>query len=70
MKETWFGEDYVMVTIHWGVTFETLDKPVEFDVSYLVQLTDETPKDHPVHRPRGRGRDDAGAVRLTKAAQG
>ena len=44
MKETWFGEDYVMVTIHWGVTFETLDKPVEFDVSYLVQLTGETPK--------------------------
>ena len=44
MKETWFGEDYAMVTVHWGVTFEKLDKPVEFDVSYLVQLTDETPK--------------------------
>ena len=44
MKETWFGDDYVMVTIHWGVTFEKLDRPVEFDVSYLVQLTDETPR--------------------------
>ncbi len=44
MKETWFGEDYAMVTVHWGVRFEKLDKPVEFDVSYLVQLTDETPK--------------------------
>ena len=44
MKETWFGTDYVMVTIHWGVTFEAVEKPVEFDVSYLVQLTDETPR--------------------------
>lgn len=44
MKDTWFGEDYVMVTIHWGVTFEKLDKPVEFDVSYLVQLTEAEPK--------------------------
>jgi hypothetical protein len=44
MKETWFGDDYVMVTIHWGVTFKTLKKPVEFDVSYLVQLTDKTPR--------------------------
>lgn len=44
MKETWFGKDYVMVTIHWGVTFATLDKPVEFDVSYLMQLTGETPR--------------------------
>ena len=43
-KETWFSENYVMVTIHWAVTFKSLDKPVEFDVSYLVQLTDAEPK--------------------------
>jgi hypothetical protein len=44
MKETWFGDKYVMVTIHWGAHFEKLDKPYEFDVSYLVQLTDDQPK--------------------------
>jgi len=44
LKETWYGKDYAMVTIHWGVSFETLDKPVEFDVSYLVQLTDSEPR--------------------------
>jgi hypothetical protein len=33
-----------MVTIHWAVQFRTLPQPVELDVSYLVQLTDETPK--------------------------
>lgn len=43
-KETWFGEFYVMVTIHWGVRFRSLPELVEFDVSYLVQLTDEVPK--------------------------
>ena len=43
-KETWYGEFYVMVTIHWGVRFKTLPELVEFDVSYLVQLTDEPPK--------------------------
>jgi len=43
-KETWFSENYVMVTVHWGVTFEKLDQPVEFDVSYLVQLTGRQPK--------------------------
>ena len=43
-KETWFGDRYVMVTIHWGAHFEKLDKPYEFDVSYLVQLTDAKPK--------------------------
>ena len=41
MKETWFGDRYVMVTVHWGAHFEKLDKPYEFDVSYLVQLTDD-----------------------------
>jgi hypothetical protein len=44
MKETWFGDDYAMVTVHWAAHFEKLDKPYEFDVSYLVQLTDKEPK--------------------------
>jgi hypothetical protein len=44
MKETWFSDNYCMVTIHWAAHFKTLDKPVEFDVSYLVQLTEEKPK--------------------------
>ncbi len=43
-RETWFGEFYVMVTIHWGVRFKSLPELVEFDVSYLVQLTDDTPR--------------------------
>jgi hypothetical protein len=43
-KETWFGEYYVMVTIHWGARFKSLPERVEFDVSYLVQLTGDTPK--------------------------
>lgn len=43
-RETWFGEFYAMVTIHWGVRFRSLRDLVEFDVSYLVQLTDETPR--------------------------
>jgi hypothetical protein len=44
MKEDWFSDQYVMVTIHWGAHFEKLEKPYEFDVSYLVQLTDDKPK--------------------------
>jgi hypothetical protein len=44
MKETWFSDNYVMVTIHWAAHFKSLEKPVEFDVSYLVQLTDDKPK--------------------------
>lgn len=44
MKETWFGEDYVMVTIHWAAFFKTLDKPAEFDVSYLVHVGGDKPK--------------------------
>jgi hypothetical protein len=44
MKETWFGEYYAMVTIHWAAHFEKLDKPYEFDVSYLVKLTSKDPK--------------------------
>ena len=44
MKETWFSDNYVMVTVHWAVTFKSLPKPVEFDVSYLVQLTGTEPQ--------------------------
>ena len=44
MKETWFSENYVMVTIHWAAHLKSLETPVEFDVSYLVQLTDENPQ--------------------------
>jgi hypothetical protein len=44
MKETWFSDKYAMVTVHWAARFKKLDKPVEFDVSYLVQLTDEEPR--------------------------
>lgn len=39
------SDDYTMATIHWGVTFEkTGDKPVEFDISYIVQETGNEPK--------------------------
>lgn len=35
------SNEYCMVTVHWGVTYEkTGDKPVEFDVSYIVQDID------------------------------
>lgn len=44
IKEAWYSDQYVMVTIHWAVHFKTLDKPAEFDVSYLVQLTGDEPK--------------------------
>jgi hypothetical protein len=37
--------DYSMVVIRWGVTFEkTGTKPIEFDVSYIVQETGSDPK--------------------------
>ncbi len=45
MKETPISKEYSMVRVHWGVTFEkTGDKPVEFDVSYFVQKTGDSPK--------------------------
>jgi hypothetical protein len=44
LKEDWYSDNYVMVTVHWAVHFETLDKPAEFDVSYLVDLTGKEPK--------------------------
>jgi ketosteroid isomerase-like protein len=44
-KETPISEQYAMVTTHWGVTFrKTGDKPVEFDISYIVQMTGSEPK--------------------------
>ncbi|HKC34941.1 MAG TPA: hypothetical protein VKB95_02730, partial [Chitinophagaceae bacterium] len=37
--------EYSMVVIRWGVTFEkTGTKPIEFDVSYIVQETGNDPK--------------------------
>jgi hypothetical protein len=37
--------EYNMVTVRWGVEFEKLgDKLVEFDISYIVQLTGAEPK--------------------------
>jgi len=31
------SDQYIMVTVHWGVTFQkTGNKPVEFDVSYII----------------------------------
>ncbi len=39
------SEQYTMVNVHWGVTYQkTGDLVVEFDVSYIVQETDEEPK--------------------------
>jgi hypothetical protein len=44
-QELPFSDYYSMVTVHWGVTFQkTGDKIIEFDVSYLVQLTGSEPK--------------------------
>jgi hypothetical protein len=45
LKEMPVSDQYTMVTIHWGVTFiKTGSEVVEFDVSYLVQLTADEPK--------------------------
>jgi hypothetical protein len=39
------SDDYTMVTVHWGEILEkTGDKPVEFDISYIVQETEADPK--------------------------
>jgi ketosteroid isomerase-like protein len=41
MKETAISGEYSFVTVHWGATFRKLgDKPVEFDVTYVIQKTD------------------------------
>lgn len=43
--ETPISSEYLMVKVHWGVTFKkTGDKLIEFDVSYFVQKTGPTPK--------------------------
>jgi hypothetical protein len=39
------SECYSMVVVRWGVTFEkTGSRPVEFDITYIVQQTEEYPK--------------------------
>ena len=41
MKETPISDAYSFVTVHWGATFKkTGDKPIEFDVTYVLQKTD------------------------------
>ena len=41
MKETAISDQYSFVTVHWAATFEKLgEKPVEFDVTYILQKTD------------------------------
>ena len=38
-------DKYSMVVVRWGVTFEkTGSRPIEFDVTYIVQETDVDPK--------------------------
>ncbi len=38
-------DQYTMVTVHWGVTFEkTGDELNEFDVTYIIQETEAEPK--------------------------
>lgn len=41
-KITAISNEYCIVTVHWGLTFEkTGDELVEFDVSYIVQQIDD-----------------------------
>ncbi|MGH7799723.1 MAG: hypothetical protein ACREOW_03715 [Thermodesulfobacteriota bacterium] len=36
---------YSMMHVHWGATFEkTGDKPIEFEVTYILQSTGDEPK--------------------------
>jgi uncharacterized protein YndB with AHSA1/START domain len=45
VQETPVSNEYVLVNVHWGVTFKkTGDRTIEFDVSYLVQKTGPEPK--------------------------
>jgi hypothetical protein len=38
------SDQYTMVTVHWGVTFQkTGDELIEFDVSYIVYQSEEEP---------------------------
>ncbi|MCD6011935.1 MAG: hypothetical protein K0Q79_1797 [Flavipsychrobacter sp.] len=44
LTETPISKQYTMVKVHWGLTFEkTGSRLIEFDISYLVQLTTDTP---------------------------
>lgn len=44
-KEIPISDDYTVVTTHWAATFKkTADKSIEFDVSYLVHLTNDEPE--------------------------
>ncbi|HEX2630814.1 MAG TPA: DUF4440 domain-containing protein [Chitinophagaceae bacterium] len=41
-KITPISNEYCMVTVHWGVTYEkTGNEMIEFDVSYIVQQIDD-----------------------------
>ncbi|KPQ43947.1 MAG: hypothetical protein MPEBLZ_01478 [Candidatus Methanoperedens nitroreducens] len=45
MEETEISNEYSMVKVHWGVTFEkTGNKLIEFDVTYFIQKTGPEPK--------------------------
>ena len=44
MKLTCFGDKDAVATVPWAAQFKCLSKPIEFDVSYLVQLIDKQPK--------------------------
>lgn len=45
MNEHQVSEGYSLVKVHWGVTFaKTGSKLIEFDVSYLVDLTGPEPR--------------------------
>jgi len=45
LEESPITDQYSLVKVHWGVTFEkTGGKPIEFDVSYLLQKTGAKPK--------------------------
>jgi hypothetical protein len=45
LAEAPISEQYSMVKVHWGVTFQkTGDRLIEFDVSYLVQKIGDQPK--------------------------
>lgn len=45
LTEIPISEQYVLAKVHWGATFlKTGDKVTEFNVSYLVQLTQDEPQ--------------------------
>ncbi|HYN44908.1 MAG TPA: hypothetical protein VER35_02820 [Candidatus Limnocylindrales bacterium] len=45
MDEATISNEYSMVKVHWGVTFEkTGKKLIEFDVTYFIQETGSEPK--------------------------